>query len=507
MEEVFLHDPAYGKTPMDRAKMLATGGLKIYTTLNPQDQQAANTAVNYVEPANSTYWNPGRNADTEAVVQPGTGQIMAIAENRPYGTGHGQTEINYAVNTAYGGSSGVQTGSSSKLFTLITALKQGTPFGATLHAPGSTTVTGYTNCQGGPAGYYQGQAGAFNVTNAEGPQSDSNQSLYTGTVQSVNVYFALLEKQVGLCNVVKTAASMGLTRADGTSLLKRDHGQDSADNIPSFTLGSVNVSPLSMAAAYATVAARGMYCTPIAIGKITDNTGKSVPVPSANCHRVFPAVVADAVSYILQGVLTSGTAAPPANPGGLFGREAAGKTGTSNVESGGGTPYAAFAGYIPGLVGYVSVFNPVSPTGRTMAGYTACYRTEGGGQLCPSQMFGANAPGSTWHMTFDHAALGKVTYFHPVPLDSPFWSQGNGQVVQQPKKPKKGHGGGGGGGNGGGGGGGGGKAAAVTAAAVTAAARRWRRQRRRRRREVAADGVPAARAQRLRGVRAGARRD
>ncbi len=47
VEEVFLHDPAYGKTPMDRAKLLSAGGLKIYTTLNPQDQQAANNAVNY----------------------------------------------------------------------------------------------------------------------------------------------------------------------------------------------------------------------------------------------------------------------------------------------------------------------------------------------------------------------------------------------------------------------------------------------------------------------------
>ena len=156
MEEVFLHDPAYGKTPMARAKLLSTGGLKIYTTLNPADQQATNDAVNYVEPGNSSFWNPGRNADTEAVVQPGTGQIEAIAEDRPYGTGRGQTEIDYAVNTAYGGSTGVQTGSSSKLFTLITALKQGTPFGFQLKVPGSTTVTGYTNCQGGPAGVYQG---------------------------------------------------------------------------------------------------------------------------------------------------------------------------------------------------------------------------------------------------------------------------------------------------------------------------------------------------------------
>jgi membrane peptidoglycan carboxypeptidase len=455
VEEGFLHDPAYGKTPSDRAKLLATGGLKIYTTLDPQDQQAANNAVNFVEPR-SGYWNPGHNADTEAVIQPGTGQIMAIAENRPYGTAKGQTEINYAVNTAYGGSSGVQTGSSAKLFTLITALKQGTPFGFQLKVPGSTTVTGYTNCQGGPAGYYQGQAGAFNVTNAEGPGSASTQSLYTGTTQSVNVFYAELEQRVGLCNVVHTAVDLGMTRADGTSLLRQDGSQGSADNIPSFTLGSVNVSPLSMAAAYATVAARGIYCAPVAIGKIVNASGHSLAVPSAGCRRALDSGVADAVNYILQGVLTSGTAA---NIGGLAGREAAGKTGTSNVEGGGGTPYAAFAGYTPNLVGYVSVFNPVSPTGDTMVGLSACYRLESGSQVCPGQMFGANAPGSTWHMTFDHAALGPVTYFVPVSPGSVFYGMGDGQAVIQPKKPKGGNGGGNGGnggGNGGNGGNGGG---------------------------------------------------
>jgi membrane peptidoglycan carboxypeptidase len=451
VEEVFLHDPAFGGTPLARAKLLATGGLKIYTTLNPKDQQAANSAVNYVEPTSSS-WNPGHNADTEAVVQPGSGQVLAIAEDRPYGTKRGQTEIDYAVNTAYGGSTGVQTGSSSKLFTLVTALKEGTPFGFQLHVPGSTTITGYTNCQGGPAGYYQGLPGAYNVTNAEGPQSASTQSLYTGTTQSVNVFYAALEKRDGLCNVVHTAAAMGLTRADGTSLLSRDGSQDSADNIPSFTLGSVNVSPLAMAAAYATVAARGTYCSPVAIGKIISGSGSSLPVPSASCHRVLSPGVADAVNYILQGVLTSGTAA---NIGGLFGREAAGKTGTSNVEGGGGTPYAAFAGYTPNLVGYVSVFNPISPTGDTMTGLSACYRLETGGQECPAEMFGANAPGSTWHMTFDNADLGPVTYFVPVPADSPFNAMGNGQVVIQPKKPNNGNGPGNGGGFGGGGNGGG----------------------------------------------------
>ena len=106
-------------------------------------------------------------------------------------------------------------------------------------------------------------------------------------------------------------------------------------------------------------------------------------------------------------------------------------------------------------MGYVSVFNPISPTGDTMSGLTACYRLETGSQECPAEMFGANAPGSTWHMTFDHADLGPVTYFVPVPADSPFNSMGNGQVVVQPKKPKNArqrltaaNGGGGNGGNG-----------------------------------------------------------
>ena len=446
VEEVILHDSAYGKTPLARAKLLSTGGLRIYTTLDPQDQAAATSAVSYVEPAHDSYYNPGHNADTEAVVQPGTGQIRALAENVPYGTGPGQTEIDYAVNTAYGGSSnGVQTGSSSKLFTLITALNQGIPFGFTMAVPGSATINGYTNCQGAPAGNYNGIPGAYNVTNAEGPSSASTQSLYTGTTQSVNTFYAELEKKVGLCNVVNTAVNLGMTRVDGTSLLKNDGTQYSADNIPSFTLGSENVAPLSMAAAYATVAARGKYCAPVAIDKIVTDAGRTLSVPSAGCRQALSSQVADAVNYILQGVLVSpGTAA---GVGGLNGREAAGKTGTSNVANGFGTPYAAFAGYTPNLVGYVSVFNPVSPTVHdTMGGSASCYRLEYGGLDCPGEMFGTNAPASTWHMTFDHANLGSVDYFVPVQPDSPFNSKGNGQVVVQPKQPKKGKGGGGGGG-------------------------------------------------------------
>src|ERR1019366_9871809 len=97
------------------------------------------------------------------------------------------------------------------------------------------------------------------------------------------------------------------------------------------------------------------------------------------------------------------------------------------------------------------VFNPYSPTSDTMGGQNSCYRLESGGLSCPGEMFGADAPGSTWHMSFDQADLGKVTYFVPVSPTSPFLSMGDGTVVIQPPKPKKVTGGKGGNGGGTGG--------------------------------------------------------
>jgi len=341
------------------------------------------------------------------------------------------------VDTKYDGGVGVQTGSSSKIFTLITALKQGIQYGFHLTVHDGMTVGGFTDCHGR-------WVAPFTVHNAE--PGGGTIPLYYGTTQSINAFYVDLESHVGLCNVVKTAASMGLHRADGTSLLrtigKYGHPgyEPAADGLASFTLGSVNVSPMSMAAAYASVASRGVYCRPVAITRITDVHGHNLPVQSSNCHRVMRRTVADAANYILRGVLVNGTA------GGrnILGREAAAKTGTAN-----GGYYAAFAGYTPSLVGYVSVFNPLNPTTTgAMLGYRANYREFPGGYVnMPGQMFGDNAPGATWEFSFSHAFLGRVVNFVP---PTSYWF-GLGPGTAPPAPPPKKKSGGGGGNNGGGG--------------------------------------------------------
>src|SRR5215472_19232269 len=347
-----------------------SGGLAIHTTLNMKDQRAANRAVNYVEAPDNSRLNPNHNADTEVLMQPGTGYVRALAVDRTYGNGGpGQDEIDYAVNSQYGGSPiGVQTGSSSKLFTLITALKQGLPFGHTIKIKAPSFVGPFATCNGltVPAAQYQ---------NAEGPTSGTEVwQMAEATALSINLYFVNLENEVGLCNVVKTAVAMGMTRADGTSLMKWDHalGRNGlpAYDVSSFTLGAVGVSPMSMAAAYASVAARGMYCAPQAIIKIdVTATHQQLPIRKPACHRDMSQGVADAANYILQGTLTQSgaTAANRSIPGYTH---VAAKTGTAN-----GGYFAAFAGYTPRLVSYTSVFNPTNPHLYAMVSPSgACYR-------------------------------------------------------------------------------------------------------------------------------------
>ena len=414
-----------------------TGGVAIHTTMNMRDQLAADHAVNSVLPPHNYQLNPGHNADTEVLITPGTGQIRAIAIDRTFGNGRGQESVDFAVNEQYGGGVGVQTGSSSKIFTLITALEQGYPFGHQIAIKSPQWVGPYTNCQGT-------YVPAFQFNNAEGPQSGTSiWQLNLATVDSINIYFAHLERQVGLCNVVKTAVKMGMTRGDGRSLLKPEGKpgqpdyQPSADNIVSFTLGAMNVSPMNMAAAYASVAARGWYCSPQPIEKIVvQTTGRQIPVHKANCYRDMPKGVADAANYILQGVLTVSGATAYGRT--IPGHYAAAKTGTAN-----GGYYAAFAGYTPTLAGYVSVFNPIDPTtGGRMLGSNACYVDNLVGFECPSQMYGDNAPGATWQETFLRAGLGPDVNFVYPPLQ--YFSQGAGLVEKTVAPPKKKHGNGGG---------------------------------------------------------------
>ncbi|MEV4305920.1 transglycosylase domain-containing protein [Nonomuraea sp. NPDC049624] len=330
VQNEMLSNPAFGNTPAERRARMARGGLVIRTGLDPVAQRAAERAIRrHVSPEDTE-------VAAEAMIEPGTGRIRAMAASKEFGRNRGnkkngpRTTFNLPADVAHGGGQGFQAGSTFKVFTLATALQQGWRFGDGFQTPGELVpAQGYRNCDGRPV-----NDPGTRILNASGEGSGGPHSIETGTWKSVNIFYMMLERKVGLCNVVKTARALGAVRADGRPLRE----------VPTFTLGVNEMDPVTVAGAFATFAARGVHCRPLAIVEITDRSGRRAHVPPS-CEQVMERPVADAVNHVLSGVFDKGTM-----QGQSIGRPAAGKTGTNN-----GYTSAWFAGYTPDLAAAVSL--------------------------------------------------------------------------------------------------------------------------------------------------------
>ncbi|WP_344959539.1 penicillin-binding protein [Actinomadura miaoliensis] len=396
VQREILTNPVFGRTAKARERLLKRGGLTIRTTLDPQTQRAAQRAVDrHVPPKNSA-----RKAAAEALVEPGTGEIKGMAVDRKLGSDRerGKTWINFAADASHGSSIGMQAGSTFKVFTLAAALDEDMPFGTRLMAPRYYTPTGYRDCKGRRVGDTKP------LRNAADGEGGREFSLVTGTHHSVNTFFLALQRRVGLCDTVKMAEKLGMRQANGKPL----------EQYPSFTLGFNPVSPVRLAAAYAAFGARGRYCRPIAIKKITDGQGRELRVPRAHCEQVLDEGVADAVNHVLRGVLTKGTAR-----GQGIGRPAAGKTGTVDNFSA-----AWFAGYTPDLAAAVWVGDPRGGYKHPMTNLCMDGR-------CYGAVYGATLPAPIWRDTMAGALAGRpATPFERPPAH--YFSRGSGEIDRAP---------------------------------------------------------------------------
>ncbi|QWF22391.1 transglycosylase domain-containing protein [Nocardioides sp. LMS-CY] len=317
-------DQRLGPTREERIHLVRTGGLTIRATADLGWQRAADSAV------------AGRTDPTDraigalAITEPGTGEVRALAQSRPMGPDRsaGQTFLNYVVPAEYGDSAGFQAGSTFKAFVLAAAIEQGIALDTTFQTPNEAVFdqADYENCPGAPP-----FSGSFSVSNDAVPSS-GRENLYTGTRRSINTFFLRLEQETGVCAPFELARRMGvrLTAPDGD-------GNTQPERVPIFPLGVANASPLEMAEAYATFAARGVHCSSRPVNTLQDSRGNTLLEYDPECERVLRAATADAVNDVLRGVL---------EPGGLvqaqaLDQPAAGKTGNNEGLS------VWFVGYTP----------------------------------------------------------------------------------------------------------------------------------------------------------------
>ncbi|MFE5935961.1 transglycosylase domain-containing protein [Streptomyces sp. NPDC056470] len=400
VRKTILTDPVFGKTVEERQKLWNLGGLTVRTTLDPRAQEAANEAA--VAKINED----DKVAASVVQVQPGSGKILSMGQSRPYGLDQKQhqTTLNLAVGSKMGGTTyGFQVGSTFKPITAAAALEKGL-------SPAQSFSTGYeiqvpensfTRCDGKPAGYAQWKVG--NELKSETGTWDMTSALG----KSINTYFAKLEQMAGLCETVTMARKVGYERELGKQVKES----------PSITLGAIEATPLDMAAAYATFANRGTYCTPVAIESIKTANGEKLKVPRTECSRAMSERTADTVNQMLKGVVEDGTG----TKAGLSDRDNAGKTGTTNDRKD-----AWFVGYTPNLSTAVWVGDDV---GEKQSMYDITIGGEYYGKVC-----GGCLPGPIWKIAMTGALNASETpSFAPIAVP-----RGEKPEDKEKDKPKPG---------------------------------------------------------------------
>lgn len=309
----------FGKTRAERNKLLQEGGLKIVTTLDVEaNSTMMETARNTIPPD-----DPSGMEIAMAAVKPGTGEVLSFGLNRYYDATPAaandptKTSQNYAVDLVDGGGSGWTIGSTWKPINLIAWMEAGHSINDNLQTSTSYPTTDFA-CSN-----YSGGADSWNVSNAMGAGTVNPESPFLGLVRSHNTTQASMGAILKLCKVADTATELGYhDAATGETIDK------TPVYTPSMMIGSVNVSPLTMASIFAVYASNGVQCNPIAISKVTDKDGNDLKVPSANCHQAVDKDIIQTLAYTLN----QGTVRPD-GAGWSFrladGRKPFGKTGTS----------------------------------------------------------------------------------------------------------------------------------------------------------------------------------
>ena len=352
----------FGDTPEEREAFLRRGGYTITTTLDPTVQKSVTEIVNSTIPID----DPSGKAAAISMIQPGTGNIIAMTQNREWGTsGKGRTTYNYNAPQSMGGTIGMQAGSTFKVFTLAAALEAGISPDEYISSPSPNTFNNFRNCETGVP---------YDPVTVRNSTTSGTLNMAQATAYSTNTYFMAIEERTGICRPVDIAESLGVTLGNGDPLLR----------VPSFTLGTMEIAPLSLANAYATFAAHGRYCEPVPILEIRDRDGAKLNVPNGDCRQVLDRSVADGVTVMLNGVVDGNIPGRTGAPMNLGDRPVAGKTGTTNESAA-----VWFAGFTPQVASAVWVGDP-------RGGYAFPLKDVTINGNYYRQVYGGTIPGPIW---------------------------------------------------------------------------------------------------------------
>ncbi|UGY91615.1 transglycosylase domain-containing protein [Streptomyces gobiensis] len=334
---------------------LASGGFRITTTIDPDKQDAMESAV---KDQLMSKLSDDREADRYVRVggtsiDPETGKVVAMYG----GIDYTKQYVNNATRRDY------QAASTFKPFVYTSAIQNGsrTQYGQKI----------------GPYTIYDGTSKRRVISDGrptewapqnEGDVDHGKVSVTEAMDKSVNSVFAQMGVDVGPQKVKDTVVQLGIP-AETPEL---DKAQSS------IALGTATPSTLDLAQAYATLANHGERGRYSLVEKVSRG-GEEIKLPGRDTQQAVPREAADATTAMLRSVVRSGTGTEAQTAG----RPAAGKTGTAEDDQA-----AWFAGYTPDLATVIAVMGQDPETGAHKSLYGAAGQPKISGGHYPARIWG-----------------------------------------------------------------------------------------------------------------------
>ena len=290
---------------------LVSSNYRVYTTLDPQLQRAAASAIESgmknVDALLAKKYEKQRKASAKKgsnepvpqvqaaliVLDPRTGEIKALIGGRDYG----QSQLNHALAHR-------QPGSVFKPFVYAAAFNNAVDGAQPLVTPATTVDDEPTVFE------FDGQE---YTPNNYGERFMGKVTLRQALTNSLNVATVKVAEMVGYGRVVQIARQMGL----GSNIKPT----------PAVALGAYELTPVEVAGAYTAFATMGTRAEPMFVKSVVSANSNSLEKNSPVNKLVLDPRVAYLVDSILIDVLNKGTGAQVRAKG--FTLPAAGKTGTS----------------------------------------------------------------------------------------------------------------------------------------------------------------------------------